>query len=396
MLNICEKFLIGISYGLSFPLNLVILDYWLKDIGVSNAIIGMFALLQWPFILKFFWGILFENTAIPLLSKLIGKQRSWLILFHMFLLCGIIGMAHSSPEQGLMSLAIFAFIVALADGGRNVILYPYQKDRVTDKNLGYLASVIGLGHRIGTLFTKVAMLYIANSYGWAAAYQFAAVAIFISLLSILFLSEPDVISYNLESKNIVAWIKNSLIIPCKTMLTKDVIIIIATYKMADFLIQKMSRTFCIDLGFSTTEIANIVQLFGTCAVIVGSFLGGYCVKRIGISKAMLSFGIAHMFSFFTYLLLGYLGKHNLILAIIVFLEGFTGGGVTASFLAFIYKIGSTGTIYATIWAIYETIGICIMSLSGILFEHLGWKYFFLCMPMTSLICLWYLHIKQCR
>ena len=59
------KAFIGFSYGISFPLTMVILDYWLKDLGVSNSAIGLFSFLHWPFMLKFFWGVFVENYDIP-------------------------------------------------------------------------------------------------------------------------------------------------------------------------------------------------------------------------------------------------------------------------------------------------------------------------------------------
>lgn len=368
-----NKCFVGITYGLSFPLTLIILDYWLKSIGISNTTIGLFSLLQWPFTLKFFWGVFVDNYDIPYLKKY-GRQRSWVICSYLVLIIGILGMAFSKPESGLSLLIFFASLVAIADGCKNVALYPYQISDCPKQNFGYVASVVSLGHRIGMILTKVTTLYIAAIYNWKCAYVVAAILVFISLIITLQLKQPDVVVNDDKSKNFFKF----------TGINLHIVLVLFFYKAADFMVQKMSRAFCIEMGFTPIEIANIVQIGGTIAIIVGTFIGGYVVKKNGISNAMFLLSLFHTFSLLLYVFLTISGHNPSILTLVIICEGLTGGAVTSAFISYLYSVSRNGTSYALFWAIHGCSGTIFMMLSGILADYLSWTAFFSIIPLSAI------------
>lgn len=373
------KCFVGVTYGLSFPLTLVVLDYWLKSLGVSNTTIGMFSLLQWPFALKFIWGFFIEHCDIPLLSDKYGRHRSWMICSYVILIAAILGMAFSRPEHGLIRLVFFASVVVLADGCKNVAMYPYQVHKCEKDNLGYIASIVGLGHRAGMLFIKVVTLYIAGLYNWEAAYIVAAVLVGISFAITLFLEEPTCA----ENKNekLLDALKS-----CFTLkgISHSTILILFFYKVSDFMMQKMSRAFCVEIGFTPIQIANIVQIFGTSAVILGTFIGGYIVKRYSIYRAMLIVGVAHMLSMLSYVPLALFGNNLRILTLVSVCDGFTGGAVTTAFIAFLYSVSRNGTLYALFWAIHGCSGMLFMMLSGFIADNVPWLVYFSVVPFFAI------------
>ncbi|MDR2158189.1 MAG: MFS transporter [Holosporaceae bacterium] len=384
-----QKCGIGFSYGFSFPLTLVVLDFWLKDAGVSNTTIGLFTLLHWPFTLKLVWGICIENYKIPYFSDKIGNIRSWIIISHIILIAGVVGMAYSDPGSGLGRLIFFAALTAFGDGCKSIILYPYQIHRSADNQLGYVAGVVGLGHKIGMITVKVLTLHLAYFLSWKTAYLTAAFFIFFLMTTILFFNPPEnrvkSVAKNGDWKqffNRAIW--NSLIIPLRQLIEKKAIFhtmgILILYKSADFFMQKMSRPFLMEIGFSKLEIARIVQLFGSIAVVVGGLAGGYFIKKIGTAKAMVYFGIFHALSFFSYMLLVKFGAFAPILYAITLFEAFSGGCVTTAFLAFLYGICKTGSSYALMWALHEIGGIFFMSVSGIIVDYVGWSRYFTFVP----------------
>jgi PAT family beta-lactamase induction signal transducer AmpG len=391
-----RKCLVGFSYGISFPLTLVILDYWLKDVGISNSIIGLFTLLRWPFTLKFLWGIFVENYDVPCFSKFLGRNRSWLVVSHLILMIGVVGMACSTPESGMVGIVFWASLVALVDGCRDVVLYPYQVTEIPSERLGYVAGVIGFGHRIGAIIVKVMTLQLAHFFSWKVAYLTAAVIIFLFMILILFMEDPTVNS-NICTRNgnaVPLWLsmkrafRDSLIMPLKTMLNKTdgglQLAILMLYKGADFMMQKMSRPFCLGIGFSKLEIANVVQLFGSLSVIIGGFLGGCSVKMIGLTRSMMLLGAVHAVSFLSYTLLLKYGNDVAVLHLVILLEGLSGGSVTAVFLAFLYDTCKTGSQYALLWAFHEFGGMFFMAASGMVADHLGWCCYFSMMPLIFL------------
>lgn len=388
-----SKIFIGICYGISFPLTITVLDYWLKDLGISNALIGLFSFIHWPFMLKFLWGPIIENYNIPLLSKKMSRYKSWMTSSYIVLILGIVIIANSNPSTNIFWLIFGASLVAIADGCKNIVLYPYQLIGKEENSVGFIASCVNIGNRLGSIFIKVSTLYVAHFFSWKIAYLFAACMIFVVMIINFVIEEPHKkfeIHKNFSLKR--AYIK-SFFMPIKQFLkTQDsakFLAIVGLYKAADFMMQKMSKIFCIEIGFSKIEIANIVQFYGSFTVIIGGFLGGYAVKKLGLIKSMRVILSLHAISFFAYLVLTVFGKENYLLTLIITLEALSGGAVTSCFIAFFYTIASDLTIYAVLWALHELFGLIFMSVSGIFVNVLGWRLFF-CFVPTLVIPNWIL------
>jgi PAT family beta-lactamase induction signal transducer AmpG len=381
-----KKFCVGFSYGTSFPLTIVILDYWLKECGVSNSVIGFFTILHLPFTLKFVVAPLIDNTDVPYLSKLLGHAKSWVILSQIVLIVGTIGMAHANPESSLSTLMLFASLVAFADGCQNVALYPYQINVVSADEFGYTAGVISFGHRFGSILTKFITLQAAHFFGWTVAYECAAVLIFVCILFILLTSSPEIRNTATSSSgySVFPYLKQIILGFLRKKNGYCLLGVLTLYKAANYLIQKMSRPFCLEIGFSKEEIAIIVQLVGAISMIIGGFVGGFCVKKIGLRKAMLYLGIAHMLSLYSYVGLYIYGHNTNVLRAIVCLEGVTDGATAAVFLAFLYTLCTGSSQYALLWALHEFVGLALASISGALVDAVGWLYYFLLIPLAFL------------
>jgi len=380
-----SKIFIGICYGISFPLTITVLDYWLKDLGVSNTLIGLFSFIHWPFMLKFLWGPIIENFDIPVLSKRLSRYKSWMTCSYIFLILGIVVMAYSDPNRNVFWLIFGASLVAIADGCKNIVLYPYQLIGKKEDSVGFIAGCVNIGNRLGSIFIKVSTLYVAHFFSWKTAYLSAALMIFVIMIINFFIEEPQKkfeIHKNFSLKR--AYFR-SFFMPIKKFLeTKNsakFLTIIGLYKAADFMMQKMSKLFCIEVGFSKIEIANIIQFYGSITVIVGSFLGGYAIKKLGLIRSMRLILSLHAISFLAYLLLNEFGKDNSILIFIITFEALSGGAVTSCFIAFFYTIAADLTIYAILWALYEFSGLIFMSVSGIFATCVGWRLLFCLVPM---------------
>ena len=62
----------GFSSGLPLYILISLLPAWLRSEGVDLKAIGLFALIQLPFTLKFLWAPFFDRYAPPL-----GRRRGW-------------------------------------------------------------------------------------------------------------------------------------------------------------------------------------------------------------------------------------------------------------------------------------------------------------------------------
>src|ERR1700755_1976595 len=70
---------LGFSSGLPLALSGSTLQIWMRESGIDLGTIGLFALVGTPYTLKFIWAPLVDALDIPLLSRLFGRRRGWLV-----------------------------------------------------------------------------------------------------------------------------------------------------------------------------------------------------------------------------------------------------------------------------------------------------------------------------
>ncbi|MDR1551725.1 MAG: MFS transporter [Holosporaceae bacterium] len=409
--GILDRFFVGFTCGVPFLLRLTILDLWLKECGVSNTTIGFFTLLQWPFALKFLWAPFIEKMDFPILSRMLGRRRGWAVASQLLLFTGLSGMAAATPQTSLIYLMACVSVVAFADGCQDMSLYAYQVDGARVKTLGPIAGLFIFGYKTGMFFSKSVTLYLAHYFGWNFAYAAMAFSVFLSTIYIFCVDEPAVrrtaesgrISKMVESykkretsqfkfiRLIKETIFGCLICPFRIFLKRrdwlQTIVVIMLYRAGDRMVQKMAKPFYFDVGFSKLDIANVVQVFGTIAALIGGIVGGYLIKRLGIKRSMYLAGIIHAIGCLGYAALSYAGHNLPMFYLTVFIESVTGGAIATAFLAFLYSLCNSdygATQYALLWAFYEVGGTLCRTVSGLLADTLGWTNFFLIIPITFL------------
>src|SRR5271168_5563050 len=80
---------LGFSSGLPLALSGSTLLVWMREAGVDLATIGLFALVGTPYTVKFLWAPLVDALDVPVLSRLLGRRRAWLILSQLLLIAAI-------------------------------------------------------------------------------------------------------------------------------------------------------------------------------------------------------------------------------------------------------------------------------------------------------------------
>ena len=409
------KFFVGFSCGIPFLLRLSVLDLWLKDNGISNTLIGLFTLIHWPYWLKFLWAPFIERMTLPFIGTKLGRRRGWAIASQCLLFLGVFGMSCCNPQTDIMILLALTSLVAFADGCQDVSLYAYQLDGIKTRTMGISASVFMFGFRIGMFFSKSITLYIAHYFNWNIAYYVMAFSILICTVCIFYIPEPKVYEdnsnqlkeisqkYLSDETSSIGYVKNRiyecLICPFQLFMQrhdwKVILMLILVYRAGDRIAQKMAKLFYIDMGFSILDIANVVQVFGTIATIIGGMIGGFYIKRVGIKLTIFHLGIVHAIACFSYVIMTYCGHNIWMLYCTVSIENITGGAIATAFIAFIYDLCNhkayAATQYALFWGIYEAGSMIFRSCSGFLADSLGWTQFFALLPLLFIPGLLILH-----
>ncbi|MBO4351140.1 MAG: MFS transporter, partial [Proteobacteria bacterium] len=180
---------------------------------------------------------------------------------------------------------------------------------------------------------------------------------------------------------------------------------IALFKLGDAMAGTLSVPFYLDIGFTKVEIAAITKVIGVIAVLGGTFMGGFVVKRMPILKALWFCGILQLLSNFVFVWLAHVGASVPALTVCICVENVTGGMGTAAFVAYISQLCNvrfTATQYALLSSL-STVGRTVFSSSaGVIVDGLGWSGFYIstaALAVPGLCMLYWLGLiekKECR
>ena len=373
-------FLMGISSGIPLYLILSTLFIWLTRENIDISTIGLFALTQIPWTIKFLWAPLIDNFKIPILYKIVGHRKSWLFVIQFFLIFSIFLLGFSDPAQNIKLTAFFALLVSFFSASQDIVIDSYRIEILDDSSQGAGAAVTQFGYRIGGILAGAGSLYLKYYFAWNTVFMIVGFIIFFLGLSILFLPiKKDHLSKKRNEKNLLKpfyefLFRHSAI---KVFL---ILIFIFSFKFCDVIAGVMANPFYVKIGFSNIEIANASKVFGVLMTICGVFLGGYLVKKLGIIYSLILSGFFQVLSNLLYVLLNLVGPEISYLYLTVAGENFSGGLGSAAFVAYLSALCNknyTGTQYALLSSIMGLARTVLSSPSGYLVESFGWTNFFI-------------------
>ena len=374
-------FLMGIASGIPLYLILSTLAIWLTRSNIDISIVGLFSLTQLPWTIKFFWSPIFDYYRIPFFSKFIGNRKAWLFLIQLFLSLSILALGLSNPNDNLLPTAIFAFVVAFFSASQDIIIDAYRIELLDDDEQGAGAAMTQAGYRIGGIISGAGALYMREVIKWSEV--FLIVSLIILMFAIITLFLPRIKEINRKQNGFIITFFNPLIELIRRNNVKEFLIIILfilTFKLCDSVAGVMANPFYVKIGFENIEIANASKLFGVLATILGVFIGGLLVKKIGILKSLLLSAFLQMISNILFFVLSKIGPDYSFLIITVLGENISGGIGSASFVAYLSILCNrnfTATQYALLSSVMGVARTFIASPSGFVVEFLGWSNFFL-------------------
>ncbi|MCP4923684.1 MAG: AmpG family muropeptide MFS transporter [bacterium] len=395
--------LLGFASGLPLLLTSSTLAFRLDALGVTYTKIGLFSIATLPYALKFLWAPLVDRLPIPFLSNWLGRRRSWLLLSQVALVGALAALALVNPAENLMFTALLLFFVAFSAAIQEIVMLAYQAERLGRSQFGAGEAMTVFGYRMGMLVAGAGALYLSTFLSWSEIYLFMAILGAIGITTTLSITEPNVPvgeEIRLREKRIkeylqshpklgarsalfFSWVHAAIISPFVDFMKNPgwyvVIGIMLFYKLGDNLIGSMSNLFYVDLGFTPAEIASASKVFGMWATILGGFLGGMFINRLGMMKSLFIFGLFHGISNLMYIILAKSGGGIALLYTSIALENVTGGMRTTALFAFQFtlcNVSYAATQLALMTSCVHFGRTMFSSLSGWLVDTLGWVDFF--------------------
>jgi len=400
--------LMGFSSGLPLALTLGTLSYWLAELGVSLTTIGLFGLVRAPYSFKWCWSPLIDRLPIPVLTRRLGRRRSWALTIQFLLALAILALGMTDPKSGPAMTALAAIVVAFLSASQDIVIDAYRIELLRPEEQGAGAAATQWGYRFGMLASGAGALYAASIGGWHVAYAVMAALMLVGMATVWLTPEPGGIESpeGLPGATVVArveaWLKRAVAAPFLDMFERvgtaqllAVVLFIVLYKFGDALAGSMANPLYVQLGFTKVEVATVAKIYGVIATLGGVALGGIVVLRLGVFAALLLCGGLQALSNLLYIAQLWAGHDVAMLALTIGAENLTGGMASSAFVAYLSGLCSrdfTATQYALLSSL-ATVGLNVLAASGgYLAQTLGWAPFFListlfCVP-SLLILVW--------
>ena len=374
---------LGFSSGLPLYLLFQLLPAWLRSEGIDLKTIAVFALIQLPYTWKFIWAPLMDryNLIAPM-----GRRRSWMLLTQISLFITICAYGFFNPQLNITSIAVVSTLVALFSASQDIVIDAFRREILSDEELGLGNSIHVNAYRVSGLVPGALALILSDHLPWSSVFWIVALFMIPGMLMTIFAKEP----HRAEAPKSL---KASVIEPFTEFINRAgikhallVLLFILLYKLGDSMATALATPFYIDMGFSNTDIGTIVKGSGLVMQILGGFIGGIWMVKVGINRGLWVFGMVQLVTILGFAWLAHAGPFETIgtiergmLAIVIGGEALGVGLGTVAYVA--YMARETNPAYtATQLALFTSLSAVPRSifnaLTGGMVEALGWEMFF--------------------
>lgn len=406
--------LLGFSSGLPLALSGSTLLIWMKEVNVDLGTIGLFSLVGLPYSIKFFWAPVVDAFSIPVLTRLLGKRRAWMVATQLALIGAIAFLGSLNPVTSAWLVAFGALMVAAASATQDIVIDAYRVEALPKEEqaagVAYYVSAYRIAMLVSSAGTIFAVSYFqklgfAENVVWFYGYAVTALLMLVGLVGALLCREPNhPLAENapqnqgnaIERFFMEAWHAFSEFLQ-KPYVTA-VLMFIVLFKFCDALAGIMTGPFVLDIGFSKVDYAAIVKGVGLAATLVGTFLAGAMAYKLPLYAGLWIAALVQMFSNLAFVALAWIGPEYWALVGAILIENFTGALGTIIFIAYLSALCGntlhTATQYAVLTALASVGRTLLSSTSGYIAEDTGWPLFFIIttlIAIPSLVLLYYLN-----
>lgn len=375
--------MLGFSSGLPLYLLFQLLPAWLRTEGLDLKTIAVFSLIQLPYTWKFIWAPLMDryNLIAPM-----GRRRSWMLITQAALFITICAYGFYDPKLNITSIAVISTLVALFSASQDIVIDAFRREILSDDELGLGNSIHVNAYRISGLVPGSLALILSDHLPWSSVFWIVALFMIPGMLMTIFATEP----HRAEApKTLYA----SVVEPFSEFINRAglkhamlVLLFILLYKLGDSMATALATPFYIDMGFSNTDIGTIVKGSGLVMQIIGGFIGGFWMLKVGINRGLWVFGVVQLVTILGFAWLANAGPFEVVgsterwmLAVVIGGEALGVGLGTVAYVA--YMARETNPAYtATQLALFTSLSAVPRSIfnamTGSMVESLGWETFF--------------------
>ena len=395
---------LGFSAGLPLLLVLGTLSFRLREAGIDRSTIGYLSWVGLAYGFKWVWAPLVDRMPLPLLTRVLGRRRSWLLLSQVFIVSGLVGMALADPRQTLGPIVWCALAVAFGSATQDIALDAFRIESADANHQAALAATYQTGYRLAMIWAGAGVLWIAaraevapalgqavavgaaayQNGAWQMAYLVMAASMAVGMVTVLFSREPQPVALP-PARNAAEWLRSALVEPFADFLRRYgfqavlILALIAVYRISDIVMGIMANPFYVDMGFTKDEVAAVTKVYGVIMTLVGAFVGGVLSMRFGVMRILM---LGAVLSACTNLLFAWLAGHGhdvAALIAVVSADNLASGIASGAFIAYLSSL--TNVSYsATQYALFSSMMLLppkfVAGFSGDYVNAFGYAHFF--------------------
>ena len=397
---------LGFSAGLPLLLVLGTLSFWLREAGINRTTIGYLSWVALAYAFKWMWSPLVDRMPLPLLTRALGRRRSWLLLSQLMIMGGLVGMALSDPLTALNPIIWCALAVAFGSATQDIALDAFRIESADADHQAALAATYQTGYRLAMIWAGAGALWLAArvqgqvegymQQAWQVAYLVMAASMLVGMVTVLCSREPNPAPLP-PSQGLMDWLRGALVAPFADFIRRYrwqaalVLSLIAVYRISDVVMGIMANPFYVDMGFSKDEVAAVTKVFGVVMTLLGAFVGGAMAMRWGVMRVLMLGAVLSAASNLLFAWLSTRGHDLTGLTLVVSADNLAGGIASAAFIAYLSSL--TNVQYsATQYALFSSMMMLapkwLAGFSGQFVDAYGYVHFFVgtaCLGLPVLV-----------
>ncbi len=399
---------LGFSAGLPLLLVFGTLSFWLREAGIDRTTIGYLSWVGLAYGFKWVWSPLVDRMPLPLLSRLLGRRRSWLLFAQAIIMTGLVCMAFTDPRLALLPVVWCAIAVAFGSATQDIALDAFRIESADAERQAALSATYQTGYRLAMIWAGAGALWIAaraevpsaitgaaagyQHGAWQTAYLVMAASMLPGVLTVLFSPEPAHQPIA-PAKNAADWLRSAVVEPFADFLGRYglqavmILALIATYRISDVVMGIMANPFYVDMGFTKDEVAAVTKVYGVIMTLVGAFVGGALAMRVGVMRVLM---LGAVLSAATNLMFAWLagrGHDVQALIFVISADNLASGIASAAFIAYLSSLTNvnySATQYAMFSSMMLLLPKFVAGYSGVYVDQFGYASFFTATSMLGL------------
>lgn len=373
--RLCFVLALGFSSGLPLALSGSTLQAWLTESKVSLMTIGFLSLVSFPYNCKFLWAPLLDRFIFPGC----GRRRGWILVTQFCLAFTLFSLSFMHPESQLQNIGWLVLFMTFAAATQDIAIDAYRADVLLPPERGLGAAYFIFAYRMAMFASGGLALVVAQYWGWERTYQLMAVFMLLGMVCAFLAPEIKGEPTEAAAKKTLFFLE-----PFLDLWRRDHAVLMGAfvilYKAGAALAVALMTNFLLHgLGFSLVEIGVASKTASIIGTILGAFVGGAVMWRLGLYISLLWFGLAQAFSILLFMLLALVGKVFSLMVLTLFVENFCSGLSTAAFMAFLMSLCNarfSATQFAFLSAIDSLGRLFAGPLAAALVMQFGWVSFY--------------------